>query len=58
MTISKKYSKDVERWASKLAVAQKEWEEEIDLDWPSLSFENISEVVAHMTGIPVQKTQN
>ncbi len=50
-----KYSKDVERWASKLAVAQKEWEEEIDLDWPSLSFENISEVVAHMTGIPVQK---
>ncbi|PLX66804.1 MAG: ATP-dependent Clp protease ATP-binding protein ClpC [Denitrovibrio sp.] len=50
-----KHSKDVERWANKLSVAQKEWEEEIDLAWPSLSFENISEVIAHMTGIPVQK---
>lgn len=50
-----KYSKDVERWANKLAVAQKEWEEEIDLDWPTLTIENIAEVVAHMTGIPVQK---
>jgi len=50
-----KYSKDVERWASKLSVAQKEWEEELDLDWPTLTIENISEVVAHMTGVPVQK---
>jgi len=50
-----KYSKDVERWANKLSVAQKEWEEELDLDWPTLTIENISEVVAHMTGVPVQK---
>ncbi|ADD69027.1 ATPase AAA-2 domain protein [Denitrovibrio acetiphilus DSM 12809] len=52
-----KYSKDVERWATKLSVAQKEWEEELDLDWPTLTIENISEVVAHMTGVPVQKLQ-
>ncbi|PLX69187.1 MAG: ATP-dependent Clp protease ATP-binding protein ClpC [Denitrovibrio sp.] len=50
-----KYSKNVERWANKLSVAQKEWEEELDLDWPTLTIDNISEVVAHMTGIPVQK---
>lgn len=50
-----KYSKDVERWANKLSVAQKEWEEELDLNWPNLTIENISEVVAHMTGIPLQK---
>jgi len=53
-----KYSKDVERWASKLSIAQKEREEELDLDWPTLTIENISEVVAHMTGIPVQKLKS
>lgn len=53
-----KYSKDVERWANKLAVAQKEWEEELDLDWPTLTEDNISEVVAHMTGVPVQKLKS
>ena len=53
-----KYSKDVERWANKLAVAQKEWEEELDLDWPTLTVDNISVVVAHMTGIPVQKLKS
>jgi ATP-dependent Clp protease ATP-binding subunit ClpC len=50
-----KYSKDVERWANKLAVVQKEWEQELDMDWPALSVENVAEVVANMTGIPVQK---
>jgi len=50
-----KYTKDVERWANKLSVTQKEWEEELDMDWPTLTVDNISEVVAHMTGIPVQK---
>jgi len=50
-----KLSKNVERWTNKLSVAQKEWEEELDMDWPTLTIDNISEVVAHMTGIPVQK---
>jgi ATP-dependent Clp protease ATP-binding subunit ClpC len=53
-----KFTKNVEKWTTKLKTAQTTWEKELDENWPVLSVENISEVVAHMTGIPVQKLQS
>jgi len=53
-----KFSRNVEKWTIKLKKAQEEWERELDENWPVLSVENISEVIAHMTGIPVQKLQS
>jgi ATP-dependent Clp protease ATP-binding subunit ClpC len=52
-----KFSKDVERISKKVFEAEKEWEKQLDDNWPTLHVDHISEVVAHMTGIPVQKLQ-
>ncbi len=52
-----KFSRNVEKLAKKTAETEKIWQKELDDNWPTLTVENISEVVAHMTGIPVQKLQ-
>ncbi|MGE4317724.1 MAG: ATP-dependent Clp protease ATP-binding subunit [Deferribacterales bacterium] len=52
-----KFSRNVEKLAKKTAESEKIWQKELDDNWPTLTVENISEVVAHMTGIPVQKLQ-
>lgn len=52
-----KVSREVEKLVKKVSDAEKVWLKEIDDNWPTLTVDNISEVVAHMTGIPVQKLQ-
>ncbi len=50
-----KVTKDIDRLGGKFRNLLGEWTQELDLNWPSLNNDHISEVVAMMTGIPVQK---
>lgn len=50
-----KVTKDIEKISSKLETVTNEWTKELDSNWASLDKEMVSEVVAMMTGVPVQK---
>ncbi|TYB32798.1 MAG: ATP-dependent Clp protease ATP-binding subunit [Flexistipes sinusarabici] len=50
-----KYSSEIERYGELYQMKVEEWEQTVDDNWPSITEDNVAEVVSMMTGIPVQK---
>lgn len=49
------YRDQIKEAEERLAVMKKEWEEREDLERPTVTEENVAEVIAMMTGVPVQR---
>lgn len=49
------YRDQIHEAEQRLETMQKEWEEKEDVDRPTVTEENVAEVIAMMTGVPVQR---
>lgn len=50
-----KFSSEIERYGELYQMKVEEWEQNFNDNWPSLTQENVAEVVSMMSGIPVKK---